>query len=147
MDELRVEEATDATSDVEDAVRHLLPQLSDTAPPLVTQDLEEIVASPATRLLLARDADGAVHGMLTLVLFRAPTGVRAHIEDVVVDEASRGRGAGALLTHEALRLAQEAGAKTVDLTSSPRREAANRLYQRLGFALRETNVYRADPGG
>ena len=140
---LRVEEATEASVDVEDAVRRLLPQLSVTAPPLVTQDLEAIVESPTTRLLLARDDEGNVHGMLTLVVIRTPTGVRAHIEDVVVDEQSRGKGAGELLTKEALKLAHEAGARAVDLTSSPQREAANRLYQRLGFERRETNVYRA----
>jgi ribosomal protein S18 acetylase RimI-like enzyme len=140
---MRVEEATDASVDVEDAVRRLLPQLSDSAPPLVTQDLQEIVASPATRLLVVRDDDNRIHGMLTLVLARVPTGLRAHIEDVVVDESARGQGAGELLMREALDLAMRAGARSVDLTSSPAREAANRLYQRLGFEPRDTNVYRA----
>jgi ribosomal protein S18 acetylase RimI-like enzyme len=140
---LRVEEATDAAVDVEDAVRRLLPQLSDSAPPLVTQDLEEILASPATRLLVVRDDDDEIHGMLTIVLARVPTGLRAHIEDVVVDENVRGQGAGELLMRAALELAEEAGARSVDLTSSPTREAANRLYQRMGFELRQTNVYRA----
>ena len=139
---LRVEEATDASVDVEDAVRRLLPQLSDAAPPLVTQDLQEIVASPATRLLLVRDGE-EIHGMLTLVLTRVPTGLRAHVEDVVVDERARGRGAGELLLRAALDLAEEAGARSVDLTSAPARESANRLYRRLGFEPRETNVYRA----
>ena len=140
---MRVEEATDASVDVEDAVRRLLPQLSETAPPLITQDLEEIVASPATRLLVVRDDDDRIHGMLTLVLARVPTGLRAHIEDVVVDEAARGQGAGELLMREALELAESAGARSVDLTSSPGREAAHRLYQRLGFEPRDTSVYRA----
>lgn len=140
---LRVEEATDAAVDVEDAIRRLLPQLSETVPPLVTQDLEEIVASPATRLLILRDTDDGIHGMLTLVVTRVPTGLRAHIEDVVVDEPARGQGAGELLMRAALELAEEAGARSVDLTSSPAREAANRLYLRLGFEPRETNVYRA----
>ena len=81
-------------------------------------------------------------GSLTLVLFRIPTGVRAWIEDVVVDEAARGQGVGELLNREALRIAAENGAVTVDLTSRPSREAANRLYQRIGFKQRETNVYR-----
>jgi ribosomal protein S18 acetylase RimI-like enzyme len=84
--------------------------------------------------------------MLTLALFPLPTGARAWIEDVVVDRDARGRGVGALLTREALRLAQESGARTVDLTSRPSREAANRLYAKLGFQLRETNVYRYDGG-
>ena len=140
---LRVEEATDAAVDVEDAIRRLLPQLSETVPPLVTQDLEEIVASPSTRLLILRDENDEIHGMLTLVLIGVPTGLRAHIEDVVVDESARGQGAGELLMRTALELAEEAGALSVDLTSSPAREAANRLCLRVGFEARETNVYRA----
>jgi len=81
-------------------------------------------------------------GSLTLALFRIPTGVRAWIEDVVVDETVRGQGIGEALNGEALRIAKENGAGSVDLTSRPSREAANRLYQRLGFQTRETNVYR-----
>jgi ribosomal protein S18 acetylase RimI-like enzyme len=80
--------------------------------------------------------------MLTLVVFRIPTGLRAWIEDVVVDEGARGRGVGAALNQAAIRLAGEHGARTVDLTSRPSREVANRLYSRLGFVPRETNVYR-----
>jgi ribosomal protein S18 acetylase RimI-like enzyme len=95
-------------------------------------------------MLLARDpeADGRIVGSMTLALFRIPTGMRAWIEDVVVDESVRGRGVGAALNHHALDVARDAGARTVDLTSRPSREAANRLYQRLGFVQRETNVYR-----
>ena len=80
--------------------------------------------------------------MLTLVIFRLPTGVRARIEDVVVDGAMRGRGVASALTAAALELAAASGAHTVDLTSRPSREAANRLYQHLGFEQRETVVYR-----
>ena len=98
--------------------------------------------SPACHLLLARDAGGAVVGMLTLAVFRIPTGLRAWIEDVVVDEAARGQGVGAALTQVAIEIATRRGARTVDLSSRPSREAANRLYQRLGFVQRETNVYR-----
>ena len=83
--------------------------------------------------------------MLTLVVFRIPTGVRAWIEDVVVDETMRGRGVGEALSQEAVRRAIGAGARTIDLTSRPSREAANRLYQRLGFTLRDSNVYRYTP--
>jgi ribosomal protein S18 acetylase RimI-like enzyme len=125
-----------------DAFARLVPQLSRSAPPPGRAELGEIVASPSTVLLLARDTTGQIVGTLTLVLFRIPTGVRAWIEDVVVDGQARGSGAGAALTEEALRLAGVAGARTVDLTSSPAREAANRLYQRLGFQARQTNVYR-----
>ena len=81
-------------------------------------------------------------GTLTLALFRIPTGVRAWIEDVIADEAVRGRGCGEALTREALRIASQRGARTVELTSRPSREAANRLYRRIGFSPRQTNVYR-----
>src|SRR3989337_3777493 len=95
---------------------------------------------------IARDTDsgGRIVGSLTLVTFRIPTGVRAWIEDVVVDTAMRGKGIGELLTRAALERAAELGAKTVDLTSRPSREAANRLYRRVGFELRQTTLYRDD---
>lgn len=129
------------------AMAALVPQLSRSSPAPTAGELEEIVASPATHLLLARDGDGpglggAVVGSMTLVVFRIPTGVRAWIEDVVVDGSARGRGVGEQLNRAALELAEQLGARTVDLTSRPSREAANRLYRRLGFVERETNVYR-----
>ena len=135
-----------ASIDLLDAVQHLVGQLSSSAAKPGASDLEAIVESPATRLLVARDADDAVVGMLTLVLFRIPTGMRAWIEDVVVDERARGEGAGEALTREAIRIATESGARTVDLTSRREREAANRLYRKLGFNRRETTVYRIDAG-
>ena len=104
--------------------------------------LDEIVGSEATHLLVARSADRTIVGSLTLVLFRIPTGLRAWIEDVVVDGDARGQGVGEALNRYALDVAAERGARSVDLTSRPSREAANRLYQRLGFEPRETNVYR-----
>jgi len=128
---------------------------------MTVTEIEEIVSSPATTLLVARDdeiamededvpgraadgegGEGPIVGMLTLVVFRIPTGVRAWIEDVVVDSSAGRRGAGEALTRAALELAGERGAHTVDLTSRPSREAANRLYQKVGFESRETNVYR-----
>jgi ribosomal protein S18 acetylase RimI-like enzyme len=104
----------------------------------------DIVASPATVLFIARDDDDArtIVGCLTLAVFRIPTGLRAWIEDVIVDQSARRRGVGEALNREAIARAQAAGARTVDLTSRPSREAANRLYQRLGFHPRDTNVYR-----
>ncbi len=137
--------ADEATSDLVAAVTRLLPQLSSSAAPPTPSQVEQIVTSPATQLLVAR-IDGEIVGALTLVVFRIPSGVRGWIEDVVVDEAARGRGVGEALNREALRLAAEQGAKTVELTSRPSREAANRLYQRLGFKIRDTNVYRYDLG-
>ncbi len=137
-----VEEATAVTPELVAAFRLLTPQLSRTAPAPGGHELAEMVRSPATVLLMARDTEKGLVGSLTLVLFRIPTGHRAWIEDVVVDEAWRGRGVAEVLCREALNRASAAGARTVDLTSRPTREAANRLYRRLGFEERETNVYR-----
>jgi ribosomal protein S18 acetylase RimI-like enzyme len=124
-----------------EAFERLTPQLSSSNPPPSRQALEEIVAAPATVLFVARDGEKVV-GSLTLALFRIPTGLRAWIEDVVVDESARGRGVGAALNEAAIDHARSVGARTVDLTSRPSRQAANRLYRRLGFVERETNVYR-----
>ena len=139
---MRVEEATSVSPELVAGLRALVAQLSSSAPALTDDAAREIVNSPATRLLVARDEAGTIIGSLTLVLFRIPTGVRAWVEDVVVDEAARGQGAGEALTREALRLAESSGARTVDLTSRPSRAPANRLYERVGFERRGTSVYR-----
>jgi ribosomal protein S18 acetylase RimI-like enzyme len=139
---VRVEEVTTPSAELTAAIERLVEQLSSSATAPTDDELREIVMSPATRLLVARDDDDAIVGSLTLVLFRIPTGVRAWIEDVVVHESARRRGVGEALSREALRLAADAGARSVDLTSRPSREAANRLYRRLGFEERETTVYR-----
>ena len=123
------------------ALNRLLGQLSRSAAPLDADAVRQIATWDGNSLLVAREA-GQIIGMLTLVTFPIPTGLRAWIEDVVVDESVRGQGVGAALSREAVRLARAAGARTIDLTSRPSREAANRLYQRLGFQLRETSVYR-----
>ena len=124
-----------------DAVNKLLPQLSTSAVPLAKYDLQKIIASNSTKLLLAENQKLLV-GTLSLVLFKIPTRTRAWIEDVVVDSDARGQGIGKLLIQHAIKLAKESGAKTIDLTSHPSREQANRLYQKLGFEIRETNIYR-----
>jgi ribosomal protein S18 acetylase RimI-like enzyme len=136
-----VEVAKNANEALLSGVNRLLPQLSSTAPPLTMANLEELVSNSALTFFVALD-DGVVVGTLTLVIFPIPTGLRAWIEDVVVDEAARGLGVGAALTNAATHEAQLRGVRSVDLTSRPSREAANALYQKLGFALRETNVYR-----
>ena len=123
------------------AFGRLLPQLSRSAVALDAAAIEALVAWPGNTLLVAR-VDAEIVGSLTLVIFPIPTGTRAWIEDVVVDEAARGQGVGATLTTEAVRLARASGARTVDLTSRPARAAANRLYERLGFELRDSKVYR-----
>jgi ribosomal protein S18 acetylase RimI-like enzyme len=138
---IQVEVIADITDEDLAAVNRLIPQLSRSAPPLSADALKQIVSWDGNYLVIARDGDRVV-GMLTLVTFPIPTGLRAWIEDVVVDEAARGQGVGAALTQEAVRRSRAVGARTVDLTSRPTRQAANRLYERLGFELRETNTYR-----
>jgi ribosomal protein S18 acetylase RimI-like enzyme len=145
MAEPVIEIAQEATPELVEAMARLLPQLSSSAPAPTTAELDEIATSPATVLLVAR-LDGRIVGSLTLALFRIPTGMRAWIEDVVVDESARGHGVGDALNRAALEIAAARGARTIDLTSRPSREAANRLYRRLGFQARETNVYRFDHG-
>jgi len=159
---VHVEEATAVTDELVEAFKRLIPQLSRSNPPPTAEELEAIINSEASILLIARDsgygsegdgsegdgsegdsgAGGQILGSLTLAMFLIPTGRRAWIEDVVVDDAARGKGVGRLLNDVAIEKAKAAGAKTVDLTSRPSREAANRLYQRIGFEQRETNVYR-----
>jgi ribosomal protein S18 acetylase RimI-like enzyme len=142
---VEVEILRDTTDEVLKAFGRLLPQLSRSAEPLDAETLQTLVTWPGNRLLVAR-VDGDIVGALTLVMFPIPTGRRAWIEDVVVDESARGQGVGAALTQEAVRLARADGARTVDLTSRPSREAANRLYERLGFRLRDSKVYRLTTG-
>ena len=132
-----------ASADVLAACHRLIPQLSSSSAPISAQELEEIIQSDTTVLFAARSGQEIV-GLLTLAIFQIPTGVRAWIEDVVVDNQARGKGVGDALNRAALAEAERRGAKTVDLTSRPSREAANRLYQRLGFKQRDTNVYRYD---
>ena len=136
----------DVTDEDVGAINRLLPQLSGSAPPLDREAVRRIATWQGNSLLAARSA-GDIIGILTLVMFPIPTGLRARIEDVVVDEAARGQGTGAALTREAIRLAQAAGARTIDLTTRPSRDAASRLYERLGFGLRDTRVYRLAGGG
>ncbi len=137
-----VTEATEVTDELVAAFARLIPQLSSSNPPPGAGELQEMVDSAASIVLMARDPSGSLVGSLTLALFRVPTGLRAWIEDVVVDEAARGVGAGEALVQAAVDRAAAVGARTVDLTSRPSREAANRLYVRMGFELRTTNVYR-----
>lgn len=136
-----VEILDEVTDEVVEAFGRLLPQLSRSAKPLDAAGIAAVASSPAVTVLLAR-SDGRITGSLSLVLFRIPTGLRAWIEDVVVDEAARGQGIGAILTREALRLAREAGVRTVDLSTRPSRVAAGRLYEREGFKQRDTRMYR-----
>lgn len=136
-----VEVLTSATPEIVEAFRRLVPQLSRSAPPPGHDELTRMISSPAITMLIARTGQH-IAGTLTLAIFPIPTGIRAWIEDVVVDEAARGLGIGEALTRKALDIAREAGARTVDLTSRPSRVAAGRLYERVGFAERESRLYR-----
>lgn len=138
---IAVEVLDSVTDEVVGAFGRLLPQLSGSAKPLDAAAISAIVASPAVTVLLAR-SEGRIVGSLSLVMFLIPTGLRAWIEDVVVDEAARGQGVGTVLTREALRRARAAGARTVDLSTRPSRVAAGRLYEREGFKQRDTRMYR-----
>jgi ribosomal protein S18 acetylase RimI-like enzyme len=141
MATFEIEKITAVTPSTADSIAQLVGQLSSSAKAPTQDELETIVNAPGTVLLAVRQS-GRLVGMLTLVVFAIPTGIRAIIEDVVVDERYRGQGVAQALTKEALAVAEAAGARTVDLTSRPSREAANRLYQKLGFQKRESNVYR-----
>ncbi|MDA3004385.1 MAG: GNAT family N-acetyltransferase [Actinomycetota bacterium] len=138
-----VEIATQASGELLAACHRLIPQLSSSAKPITNTELAEIVSSESTLMFVAR-VDNQIVGLLTLAIFRIPTAVRAWIEDVVVDSSARGLGVGEALNMAAIAEATRRGAKTVDLTSRPSREAANKLYKRLGFVERDTNVYRFD---
>ena len=126
-----------------DAVNHLLKQLSSTPRALTRESLEDIVGSGNSHLFMA-EVDGEVAGMLTLSHYQAPTGLKMWIEDVVVDEAMRGRSIGRLLVNSAIEYAKTLGGGTLMLTSRPSREAANALYRSCGFVFKETNNYKME---
>jgi ribosomal protein S18 acetylase RimI-like enzyme len=140
---MNIEIATEVTAELTAALATLIPQLSSSADPITDDVLRGVLADPAITMFVAR-YENKIVGSLTLAVFAIPTGIRAWIEDVVVDESARGLGAGEALTLVALDAAKAKGATSVDLTSRPSREAANRLYLRLGFVARETNTYRFD---
>jgi ribosomal protein S18 acetylase RimI-like enzyme len=139
---VEVERVVVADAPVVSAVRRLLPQLSDRPSEVEANDVETVVNAQATTLFVARDDTGGIVGMLTLATFRLPSGVRAWIEDVVVDEDARRLGAGRALVEAAVEVAREAGAASVDLTSRPSRESARRLYETMGFEERSTTAFR-----
>jgi ribosomal protein S18 acetylase RimI-like enzyme len=143
---LRVEIFEGDASELAEAFVTLVPQLSTSNPPPSLAYVEAMLASDAITQYVARDDNGSIIGVSTLAMFPIPTSWRAWVEDVIVDESARGEGVGEALTSAMINAAQERGCKTIELTSRPSREAANRLYLRLGFKVRETNVYRYDLG-
>lgn len=137
-----IEKASKITEELYTALQRLIPQLTNNPAPN-WYELDSLVNSQSSTLLIARHPDekGEIAGILTLTIYRVPTGLRSVLEDVVVDEKARRQGVGEALVLHAIELAREAGASGVTLTSNPRREAANGLYQSLGFQRRETNAY------
>ena len=138
---LRIEAVTEATSEVHAALAQLLPQLNAQLPIPTMERLQAIVADPAVTMLLARDGPDVV-GTTTVIVYTTPFWIKARLDEVVVDESARGKGVGAALVEAALDVARKKGAQVAELQSGVQREAANRLYPRMGFKRRETNVYR-----
>jgi ribosomal protein S18 acetylase RimI-like enzyme len=144
---LIVEVFSGDASELADALVTLVPQLSTSNPPPSLADVEAMLASDAITQFVARDDGGAIVGVSTLAIFRIPTALRAWIEDVIVDESARGHRVGEALTGAMIDAARQRGCATVELTSRPSREAANHIYTKLGFTVRDTNIYRFDLRG
>jgi len=139
---MQIDIVTQADDELCEAFQRLIPQLTQNNPPPSSDDLADLVRSASSTLMVARDASGKIVGALTLSVYRVPTGIRSIIEDVIVDNAARGQGIGEALMFRAIEIAKENGAQNIALTSNPLRQAANRLYLRVGFKKRETNAYQ-----
>jgi ribosomal protein S18 acetylase RimI-like enzyme len=140
---MHIQQVSEVTEELHESLQRLVPQLGAHKVPPTREELKELVGSDSSTLLLARETDESspIVGMLSLTVYRVPTGLRSMIEDVVVDGSKRGKGIGEALMQKAIELARDAGAEGISLTSNPQRAAANRLYQSLGFQLRQTNQY------
>ncbi len=140
---MQIEQVTTVTEEIFKAFQSLIPQLTGTNLPPTRENLEALVVSTSSFLLIARKPGRSeqIVGAGCLTVYRVPTGIRAIIEDVIVDESARGQGIGERLVLRLLDFARDKGANSVALTSNPKRISANRLYQRVGFTLRETNAY------
>ena len=137
-----ISELTEPSSTALESINQLLPQLSSKASLITMERLSELVGSGSTMIFICTNEEAKIVGMLSLVIMKIPTGNKAWVEDVVVDQNARGQGLGKALMDHALEEAGKLGVKTIDLTSRPSRKNANRLYQSLGYQIRETNVYR-----
>ena len=124
-----------------EAMQRFLDQLTTNPMTLTEEIFRQLLASPNSHLFfLMKDEQTA--GMLTVGIYHSPTGGKAWIEDVVVDEAFRGQGLSKLLVAHAIEFTKSQGIPSLMLTSNPKRIAANKLYQAMGFGRKETNVYR-----
>jgi GNAT superfamily N-acetyltransferase len=138
---VRVDQVTEATPAIYAALERLLPQLNSRLPIPTMERLRAIVGDPAVSLLVAREGEQII-GTTTVIVYTTPFWIKARLDEVVVDEAARGKGVGEALVKASLDLARNKGVEVVELQSGLQREAAQRLYVRMGFKLRETNVYR-----
>jgi ribosomal protein S18 acetylase RimI-like enzyme len=139
---MRIDIVTQADDELYEAFQRLIPQLTNNNPPPSLNDLSALVRDSSSTLMVARSERAEIIGALTLTVYRVPTGIRSIIEDVIVDSSARGQGVGEALIIRAIEIAREKGASNISLTCNPKREAANRLYQRMGFKKRETNAYQ-----
>jgi ribosomal protein S18 acetylase RimI-like enzyme len=139
---MQIELVSHADDELYEAFQRLIPQLTNNNPPPSLNDLSALVRDSSSTLMVARSEHGEIIGALTLTVYRVPTGIRSIIEDVIVDNSARGQGIGEALMNHAIDVAREKGANNISLTCNPMREAANRLYQRMGFKKRETNAYQ-----
>lgn len=139
---MQIEIVTKVDDELYQAFQRLVPQLTTNNPPPSLNDLAALVRDSASTLIIARSEENKIIGALTLIVYRVPTGTRSIIEDVIVDKSARGQGVGEALMKRAIELARKKGAGNISLTSNAMREAANRLYLRMGFKKRETNVYQ-----
>ena len=140
---MTVEQVHEATSEIQEALARLLPQLNPNLPPPDVERLQRLLADPDVTLLIARDGNEIV-GTTTVVVYTTPFWIKARIDEVVVDESARGQGVGEQLVEAALDVARKRGAQIAELQSArtPAREAAHRLYERLGFQVRNSDVFR-----
>ena len=139
---MQIDIVTRADEELYSAFQRLVPQLTNNNPPPSLNDLAALVRDSSSTLMVARNEKNEIIGALTLTVYRVPTGIRSIIEDVIVDNSARGQGVGEALMLRAIEIAKEKGASNISLTSNPLREAANRLYLRVGFKKRETNAYQ-----
>lgn len=138
---MQIDIVTKADEELYEAFQRLVPQLTNNNPPPSLNDLTALVRDSSSTLMVARTARGEIIGALTLTVYRVPTGIRSIIEDMIVDNSARGQGIGEALMKRAIDVAREKCAKNISLTSNSMREAANRLYLRVGFKKRESNAY------
>jgi GNAT superfamily N-acetyltransferase len=140
---VRVEAVREATPEVHEALARLLPQLNPGLPVPDMARLERLVADPDVTLLVAKDGDEIV-GTTTVIVYTTPFWIKARLDEVVVDVAARGQGVGEALVKAALDVGRGQGAQVAELQSGRgrNREAAHRLYERLGFKIRDSDVMR-----